>query len=222
MAPRSSLVSDGLMYFGVPVSGATAAGDGFVRATLDKAVSKIEAEHLKIKTALARASAQALYAIVIYCMRSQMDYLTQLVYPSLGPWAVWPIILGFLEHTLGTPLAKLLDSEGVTLTRIRPPARLGELGTPPSATSALAAFVSAAHATATRLIGGSGTHSGGAVERGFLSSQLAPLFGAGSFDGGNESTRFCHWLRRPLATSDRASGGSSLAHGNHSRREMPI
>ena len=86
-----------------------------MRAPLDKAVAKTEEDHLTIKTALGPVSAQALYASVIYCLHPQMDYLAQIVYPSLTREAFGRFdqgILGFLEHTLGTPMAKQLDSEG--------------------------------------------------------------------------------------------------------------
>ena len=72
---RAAVVSAALIHIGVPISGATAPGNGFVRATLDRAVVKIEAEQLEIKAALASVSAQALHAIVLYCLRSQTDYL---------------------------------------------------------------------------------------------------------------------------------------------------
>jgi len=179
---------------GITVSGEPLGTAAFRHHFFDTKTSTIESDINKLASTLRYVSSQSLMCLLVYCAQPRLHYHMQNNDPDeLRPY-IRRVDTALSAATLTATMVDTQTVDAFTRRRFHLPRRLRGTGLRSLEQVAPAAFIGSALLCMPRLI--DSTVSGA----GFMPS-LTDLFGAGSFDPGNEATRFQTMLASPSATS---------------------
>ena len=179
-------LSDGRRAHGVKISGVPFGDEDYVKQCLKVKVDEVASQIKKTTRRLQRHSVQNLFALLVQCMHSKMQFWLQCMRPEqldkhLAKFD--KVMLKAVRTATGQDFA----ANSLSLTRLRLPRRLGG-----------GMIRSAKHLSSAAYVGGicqcvpsfvKSTDEDDTVSEGLL-DHLSHLYGEASFDSGAESTRF--------------------------------
>jgi hypothetical protein len=172
---------------GFCASGMPIGDSAYVDATLSKDTAKVRATIDNIVAKLGPRSAQGLSCLGIYCYQTLLQHHAQLIHPSILAPHLAPVDEKLLELVRAATGIDFGAEDPLTLERLRMPKSKYGGAMRELVDVSPAAWIGGLLLTLPKMI--DSVDVKGVTTVGFMNS-LAPLLGPGSFDHGNEETRF--------------------------------
>ena len=165
--------------FGLVVGGVPIGDDAFVRAHIEDKVNAALEQLQKTVLQLRCVHQQSLWVRLQFCLRPKLDYWAQTCHGEAWNAAFLRFDEAVLEAASTAVSQPLHQLDATRLRRVALPSRLYGCGLRRLSSLAPVAFAGTICRIAPMLID---RNVRGTFTTGFLSAQLTPLFGAGSFD----------------------------------------
>ena len=195
--PATPLPTEWGEGLGFNLSGIPYGDDKYVSSVMEKKTQKIESDIKEITSKLQFVSCQGLYACLSYCKQPLMQHFMQLMPPDVVRPYVERLDSALIEAIHAATgicfedMHELLgeDEADFNVRRFRGAKRHYGGGVRKQVDVCGAAYVGGLLMTLPRML--DSKDKDGVVSSGFM-PELQPWLGAGSFDAGNENTRFAH------------------------------
>ena len=204
----------GLMVCGVPVG-----TDAYVAASLGRKVTEVLSNFNIISNELRSAHLQSLHVLAVYSLQHMIEYWAQHAYPSQSAAPLQRFDDGLTDVLAAAHGGRFVVDDSLLDRRLRLPARLRGAGVRRMAQVAPAAFVGTVSLALPQLID---ARVGGGTRPGAVPALAArTCLGRGSFDDGNELTRFATLLRSGFRCATELSRAWTALQAERPRNATP-